>query len=507
MDLLPAGTLRARSRPVACSFPEALKAERQLRPTFLTKLPGLSPCGGERGWWRALPGRPGCAVKIRRSVVNSVCPFLCLERVCTYDLLLRSHTHCKHEHASSAHHKAPSEILCKHSRTTRTGVLNARLAWRRCTTRRRMLIRCRSPTSFHIIIQRRLVHLSIHLRHNRVSLVMTPIGRELVSCIPGRALPYMDTVYPLTRRLRAGNLLRRRSDTNTRASCIRPAPRPVSSPVICQTVISPNNSQGPISLPSIPRGPPSKPKHSDWAVWVGNLPPHSSVVHLKDHFATGATKDIQSVFLITKTGCAFVNYKSETACHEAIQRFDQQQFRGNRLVCRIRRNAANGKAGSVGSAPSISEVPSLKLSSSEGSSSKEFPGRHDTPVLWQSESSTKNDGSDGASVCKDNTGRCDSPLIVQSDQHAKRRDSFSEEPVMPLVTDFDRLNISPKVKARFFVLKSLTLQDLLVSRYVYPYRGQGSFFPLSMQQRRPFYLLPMSSNWLTKLRSAAMALG
>jgi RNA recognition motif-containing protein len=95
---------------------------------------------------------------------------------------------------------------------------------------------------------------------------------------------------------------------------------------------------GPVS--SIPRGPPRKPKQSGHALWVGNLPPGTTVVALKDHFSREATKDIESLFLISKSNCAFVNYRSEASCTAAMHRFHDSRFNGVRLVCRLRRSSA-----------------------------------------------------------------------------------------------------------------------------------------------------------------------
>lgn len=58
---------------------------------------------------------------------------------------------------------------------------------------------------------------------------------------------------------------------------------------------------------------------------------------LRDHFAQGATNDIESVFLISKSNCAFVNYKSAAACVAALARFHDSRFQGVRLVCRLRK--------------------------------------------------------------------------------------------------------------------------------------------------------------------------
>ncbi|KAJ8109114.1 hypothetical protein OPT61_g7695 [Boeremia exigua] len=94
------------------------------------------------------------------------------------------------------------------------------------------------------------------------------------------------------------------------------------------------------SVSSIPRGPPRKPKQSGHALWVGNLPPGTTVISLKDHFSREATKDIESLFLISKSNCAFVNYRTEASCTAAMHRFHDSRFNGVRLVCRLRRSSA-----------------------------------------------------------------------------------------------------------------------------------------------------------------------
>lgn len=112
--------------------------------------------------------------------------------------------------------------------------------------------------------------------------------------------------------------------------------------------------------PSVPRGPPRKPKQSGHALWVGNLPPATTVIELKDYFAREATRNIESVFLISKSNCAFVNYKSELACSAAMTRFHDSRFRGVRLVCRLRR-ISNNPASGVPVGPASSALPTLSV--------------------------------------------------------------------------------------------------------------------------------------------------
>ncbi|KAJ5372105.1 Nucleotide-binding alpha-beta plait [Penicillium concentricum] len=112
------------------------------------------------------------------------------------------------------------------------------------------------------------------------------------------------------------------------------------------------------TAPSTPRGPPRKPKQSGHALWVGNLPPGANVMDLKDHFSQDATNDIESVFLISKSNCAFVNYKSAAACVSALARFHDSRFQGVRVVCRLRKGFTAPGSGSVGVAgPMVNHAP------------------------------------------------------------------------------------------------------------------------------------------------------
>lgn len=108
--------------------------------------------------------------------------------------------------------------------------------------------------------------------------------------------------------------------------------------ILTNSMLTGMTQSGPVS--SIPRGPPRKPKQSGHALWVGNLPPGTTVMALKDHFSREATKDIESLFLISKSNCAFVNYRSEASCTAAMHRFHDSRFNGVRLVCRLRRSSA-----------------------------------------------------------------------------------------------------------------------------------------------------------------------
>lgn len=82
----------------------------------------------------------------------------------------------------------------------------------------------------------------------------------------------------------------------------------------------------------LPRGPPKKPRQSGHAIWVGNLPLYTTLDELCKRFGT---MDIQSIFLIERTNCAFVNYNSAEAVRKGVEKFHKvsgSYLRGNKLL-------------------------------------------------------------------------------------------------------------------------------------------------------------------------------
>ncbi|KAI9818158.1 MAG: hypothetical protein M1827_000783 [Pycnora praestabilis] len=161
---------------------------------------------------------------------------------------------------------------------------------------------------------------------------------------------FFPTTYPRRSSLSFGTSPNPQSEYDTGALGTSFSPRgsgagtllqPRSAPADISRESSASSSVG----NSMPRGPPRKPKQSGHALWVGNLPPGTNVVDLKDHFSQDATRDIESVFLISKSNCAFVNYRTEAACAAAMARFHDSRFNGVRLVCRLRRISASPAPG------------------------------------------------------------------------------------------------------------------------------------------------------------------
>ncbi|KAJ9191872.1 hypothetical protein DTO164E3_8619 [Paecilomyces variotii] len=172
-----------------------------------------------------------------------------------------------------------------------------------------------------------------------------------------------------------------------------------------------------ISGPSTPRGPPRKPKQSGHALWVGNLPPGANVVDLKDHFSRDATDDIESVFLISKSNCAFVNYKTDAACTAAMARFHDSRFQGVRLVCRLRRGLT------IPGSSVTTTVPSSPATQS--------PRTQEGPIDFVDEEAGSSQESGAAN------------------------EGAPEKPQPPSTA---------RVPERYFIVKSLTVEDLELSR-------------------------------------------
>lgn len=102
-------------------------------------------------------------------------------------------------------------------------------------------------------------------------------------------------------------------------------------------------------------------------------------MNLRDHFSQDATEDIESVFLISKSNCAFVNYKSAAACAAALARFHDSRFQGVRLVCRLRKGftppgSGFGALGSRPQAQSEEPVPAPDGHTVESEASPAVPG-------------------------------------------------------------------------------------------------------------------------------------
>ncbi|CAN8098768.1 unnamed protein product [Discula destructiva] len=178
--------------------------------------------------------------------------------------------------------------------------------------------------------------------------------------------------------------------------------------------------RSPESQSNIVRGPPRKPRQSGHAIWVGNLPSQTNLMDLVHHVCKEA-EGLESLFLISKSNCAFANYKDEASCVAAQQKLHESKFQTVRLVSRLRKNTVEGASGvtaPTGPAATVSQ----QIVTSE---IKEIATAESTEVK-----STSSDA-DASAVT--------SPVAV------------------PLAIEV------VEQKDKFFILKSLTLEDLDLS--------------------------------------------
>ena len=177
--------------------------------------------------------------------------------------------------------------------------------------------------------------------------------------------------------------------------------------------------------------PPRKPRQTPYTLWVGHLPVHTSIVALKDHFSKGCTTTIDSVFLIDRTRCAFVNYRTQAAAADALLRFNASYFNDLQMVCRLRRGGGEGVLGTkqtAGIEAAQKKVPLSRCTSQESS---------DVDTVTTS------------------------PFSPLSD--AKNESSRSSAPSLPSFTPPS--SISPAIPShktpRFFIMKSLAIENLV----------------------------------------------
>ncbi|KAK8026732.1 hypothetical protein PG991_003788 [Apiospora marii] len=95
---------------------------------------------------------------------------------------------------------------------------------------------------------------------------------------------------------------------------------------------------------NVVRGPPRKPRQSGNAIWIGNLPPQTDLMSLVYHVCQEAS-GLESLFLISKSNCAFANFKDEQSCVTAQQKLHDSKFQSVRLVSRLRKSTVEGTAG------------------------------------------------------------------------------------------------------------------------------------------------------------------
>ncbi|KAG6310540.1 hypothetical protein E4U22_003229 [Claviceps purpurea] len=117
-----------------------------------------------------------------------------------------------------------------------------------------------------------------------------------------------------------------------------PNPDMRAFPRVEETAIRSSRSQAQIPKRNVVCGPARRPRESGHALWIGNLPPHTDLMTLVEHICK-KTVGLESLFLIPKSNCAFANYKDEAACSAARQKLNNSRFQSAFLISRLRKNA------------------------------------------------------------------------------------------------------------------------------------------------------------------------
>lgn len=93
------------------------------------------------------------------------------------------------------------------------------------------------------------------------------------------------------------------------------------------------------------------------AIWIGNLPPHTDLMSLVLHVCK-ETPGLESLFLISKSNCAFANFKDEESCAAAQIKIHDSRFQTVRLVSRLRRSSGAGVGAGTPTGPAALTPPS-----------------------------------------------------------------------------------------------------------------------------------------------------
>ncbi|KAH8844921.1 hypothetical protein MCOR27_007972 [Pyricularia oryzae] len=172
------------------------------------------------------------------------------------------------------------------------------------------------------------------------------------------------------------------------------------------------------SQSNVVRGPPRKPRQSGHAIWIGNLPPQTDLMSLVYHVCKEAP-GLESLFLISKSNCAFANFKDEEACISAQQKIHDSKFQTVRLVSRLRKSTVEGATGLTAPTGPAASAPQSNISQE-----------------------VKGDALSVVTTTED--------LIASSNVSSPKVTS-------PAPVETDR---SAPQKEKYFILKSLTVEDL-----------------------------------------------
>jgi hypothetical protein len=125
------------------------------------------------------------------------------------------------------------------------------------------------------------------------------------------------------------------------------------------------------------------------------------------HHVCKEAAGLESLFLISKSNCAFANFKDETSCIAAQQKLHDSKFQSVRLVSRLRKSTVEGTSGQTAPTGPAATSPSGQPTSSDPPSSS--PNKSTNPSK-----STVEDGVATKNIPADGTQQKDKFFILKS---------------------------------------------------------------------------------------------
>lgn len=191
------------------------------------------------------------------------------------------------------------------------------------------------------------------------------------------------------------------------------------------------------------------------AIWIGNLPPQTNLMSLVHHVCQ-QTDRLESLFLISKSNCAFANYPDEECCLAAQQKLNDMWYMSVRLVSRLRKNAVEGVQGMtaptgpmvLSTTSTTSSLPQGDGTSVDGAdlSSATPTSAEDTRSVTPAPTTSQKPSSQ-TSVIVDGSGK----------SGARGTTGYEAERAAAAATP------AAAKSDRYFILKSLTVEDLELS--------------------------------------------
>lgn len=227
------------------------------------------------------------------------------------------------------------------------------------------------------------------------------------------------------------------------------------------------SSDRPVARRSYHPNPPAN--RSEWVMWAGNVPSDANHEELWKFFnqfpPDNSTEDILScgvvsIFLISRSNCAFINFQTEAHLNAAISRFNGQFLRPGdprcpKLVCRARRKDDDLKAGVGGQRGMGMHTRWIK--------DQQGKMREKTEAVDDPSPSLSYDPSTSRSGSSDQLAPAMSSMSLSSDEEGRRLQGHSSSSGSYASTNSSLL--TKFFPQRYFILKSLTQVIFL---YLYP---------------------------------------